>query len=411
MDRVAAIKKIATDFVLPVDTAVALLEKAASDGKAVAWVASAQQLAYAQLAFNKQAADDGGGEKKEKSEKSDKPKPKKPPGESAPSGGPPGAPGDDAGLGAEAAQAVMGAPPAPPPPTPLDLAAMEMDQAIQHEMQKLMERQQTIQMLQQRSNEIAGGAPPAASVQTQAMGAPPSSMNLATGGPSMGGMGAPPMGGDPSMMGGGGGAPQMGGMGGDPSMMSGGGAPPMGGDPSMMGGAPPMGGMPGGDPSMMGGAPPMGGMPGGDPSMMGGMGGDPSMMGGGMPPSAMMPPDGPNVGSLQSEINPHFMEQAAQLHSADAFDAAAVATLAQSPALHAVVGQYLPNLEKSVDNLARVLLTLWMQESDLKERVGEETFDGLEQSLQTSFKGMGELVLRLARGVQGAKDPEAHAAT
>src|SRR5690606_5031715 len=126
--------------------------------------------------------------------------------------------------------------------------------------------------------------------------------------------------------------------------------------------------------------PSMSGMPpqGMDPSM----GGMPGMMG----PGAMMPIDGPNAHTREDEVNPQFLEQAAQLHSADVFDAAAVATLAQSPALHGVVGQYLPNLEKAVDNLARVLLTLWMQEADLKERVGEETFDGLEQGLQTTFK-------------------------
>lgn len=410
MSFVPALKKLASEHVLAVDVAQALLVKAASTKHVVAWVASPVQLAEAQLRFDKIAADDD--DKKKKSDSPDKSKKKSPPsgGPSGPGGqgGPPSQDGmDDPNLGADAAQAAMGPPPAPPPPAPLDLAAMEMDQAIQHEMQKLMERQQTIQQLLQRSNEIGGGAPVAPMVQSQAMGAPPPSMNLATGGaPTM----APsPMGGQPGM-----------GMGAD--MGAGGPFPPAANDPSMMGGAPPgmdpMGGAGSGGPGMdpsMGGMPPT--APGMDPSMgqmdpstaMAGQGQDPSM--GGMPPSnAMMPPEGPNAGSLQSEINPQFLGQAAQLNSADAFDAAAIALLAQSPELHSVVGQYLPNLEKSVDNLARVMLTLWMQESDLKERVGEETFDGLEQALQATFKGMGDLVLRLARGVQGAKDPEPHAA-
>jgi len=74
-----------------------------------------------------------------------------------------------------------------------------------------------------------------------------------------------------------------------------------------------------------------------------------------------------------------------------------------------VVGQYLPNLEKAVDNLARVLLTLWMQEGDLKPQIGEQTFSGIEENLQTTFKGLGDLVLRLSRGVQSIKDPDNHA--
>lgn len=394
MPRIAALKKLAYEMCLSVDDAETLLEKAASDGHVAAWAVSTTQLARAQM---KLAADDGGDKKKSDS---DKPKKKSPPSDGGGGGGG-GDPGmEDPGLGEEAAMAAM-APPAPPPPQPLDLAAMEMDQAIQHEMQKLVEKQQTIQMLLQRSNEIAGGAPPAPSVQTQAMGAPPSSQNLATGGPGMppgvtSGMGGgmdPSMGGDPSMMGG---DPSMG-MPVPPNTMdpTGGAMPPGSGmDPSMMGGAmPPGGGM---DPSMMGGGgmPPGGGM---DPSMGGGM------------PGAMMPPDGPNAMSLQQEVNPQFLQQAAQLHSTDMFDAAAVATLAQSPELHSIVATNLPNLEKAVDNLARVLLTLWMQEYELKPQIGEATYTGLEENLQSTFKGMGDLVLRLSRGVQAIKEPDDHA--
>ena len=419
LDRVSAIKKLAYELCLSVDDADALLEKAASDHQTSAWIVSGPQLARAQM---KLAGDDDKSGDKKKSD-SDKPKKKSPPpgGDAGGDGG--GDPGmEDPGLGQEAAMAAM-APPAPPPPQPLDLAAMEMDQAIQHEMQKLVEKQQTIQMLLQRSSEIAGGAPPAPTVQTQAMGAPPSSQNLATGGPGMppgmtagmgGGMGGAPQGGmdpmaggmDPSM---GSPVPQntmdpmAGGM--DPSMgppidPSMGGAPPPGMDPSMGGGMQP-GMQPGMDPSMGGGMPP--GMGGGmDPSMGGGMGAP--------PPGAMMPPDGPNAQSLGNEINPQFLEQAAQLHSADMFDAAAVATLAQSPALHGVVAQYLPNLEKAVDNLGRVMLTLWMQAHELKPQIGETTFTGLEENIQSTFKGMGDLVLRLSRGVQAIKEPDDHAA-
>lgn len=400
IDRIPALRKLAHVYGLDVTVADTLLTKAAADRSVSAWVASAEQLARAQLAFDKLAADD---DKKpsDKKDSGDKPKKKAPPPGGDGGGADMGAnPSADPSLGQEAAMAAMGPPPAPPPPAPLDLAAMEMDQAIQHEMQKLVERQQTIQQLLARSHEIGGGAPVAPMVQSQAMGAPPPSMNLATGGaPTM----APsPMSPQPGM---------------DPSIPPGMGSPgpfpPAANDPSMMGGA---GAAPGGDPSMMGNAgsmPPGGGAPGMDPMMSGASAapsGDPSMMGGAQPPSmAMMPPEGPNAMSLPQEVNPQFLDQAAQLHSADMFDAAAVATLAQSPALHGVVGQYLPNLEKGVDNLARVLLTLWMQEADLKPQIGEETFSGLEDNLVSTFKGLGDLVLRLSRGVQAVKEPGDHA--
>lgn len=426
MPRIAALKKLAHEYVLSVEDADALLTKAAAAKHAVAWVASVPQLARMAVVLNKLAADDGDSDKK-KSDSGDKPKKKSPPSGGAPDAG--ADPGMDPSMGEQAAMAAMAPPPAPPPPAPLDLAAMEMDQAIQHEMQKLVEKQQTIQMLLARSHEIGGGAPVAPMVQSQAMGAPPPSMNLATGGAPT--MGPSPMGPQPGT---GPSIPQGPDVGGpfppaanNPAMMAGSGAgfgadPSTGdmsldGDPSMMAGGigmgPPTGG-PGMGPAG-GVGPGMGspGMPPGmDPSMMPGTGGgmDPSMMGG--PPAApraMMPPDGPNAMALPQEVNPAFLDQAAALHSADMFDAAAVATLAQSPALHGVVAQCLPNLEKTVDNLARVRLTLWMQESDLKPQIGEQTFSDLDGNLQSTFKGLGDLVLRLTRGVQAVKEPDASA--
>jgi hypothetical protein len=345
--RVEALRTIATDCGVKVSAAGALLDQATREGACRAWIVSVRQAAQAQLAMDKLAAGDddkGGDEGGSKKRKPADPNPAPPP---------------DEDMAAGAAQAAMGPPPPPPPPSPVELAAMEMDQAIQAEMQKLQDRQQMLSTLVQRSHEIAGGAPMSASTQTQMMGAPPASTNLATGQPAN--------------------LPGM-------------------GDPGGMGGAPGMPGM--GDPGGMGGAPGMPGM------------GDPGGMGGAEPPmtGAMMPVDGPNGHALDAEVNPQFLQQASALPP-DVFDVAAVAALVQSPELHAVVGQHLPNLEKAVDNLARVLLTLWMQESDLKVRVGESVFDGLEQNLTSTFKSLGDVVLRLARGVQGAKDPENHAAS
>ena len=152
--------------------------------------------------------------------------------------------------------------------------------------------------------------------------------------------------------------------------------------------------MMGQDPSMMG----------QDPSMMGQ---DPSMMGPEeqMPPMAMMGQDGPNERSLAEEINPQFLEQAGQLQSDDIFDAAAVSSLAQSPAIKELVAQYVPNLEKALDNLGRVILSLWMQEPALKTDVGDAAFADLEDSLRTTFKNLGDLVLKLSQSAHTIRGP------
>lgn len=377
LERVAALKKLAFEYRISVDDADAVLTKVADEYSTSVWVVSGEQLARAQMSSQKLAAPENGAAKKPAKAA---PEEEAPPQDSMP-------PDDGSGMGQDAAMAAMGQPPAPQQPAPLDMAAAEMDQHIQQEMQKLVERQQTIQMLMQRSQEIAGGAPPDPTVQTQMMGAPPSSMNMATGMPAQGaqpGMQQGMQGGMPQGMG------QMGGMqGGMPGM-----------DPSMMGGM-----SQGMDPSMMG---QQGMQPGMDPSMMGGMQGmDPSMMGQGQAPmQATMPPNGPNAMTLPQEVNPAFLNQAAQLHAADMFDAAAVAMLARSPALQNVVEQYVPNLEKSVDNLARVMLTLWMSEADLKPQVGEVTFNSLEDNIKATLKGLGDLVLQLSRGIQAVKQPD-----
>jgi len=372
MDHVPALRKLASDCVLPVEDAEALLVKAAAERRVEFWVASPEKLAQAQMLVEKRSADEAPAKKKK-----------------APAADPAMEEGADPSMDPSMDPAMagmdpsmMGQPPAPPPPTPTDMAAMEMQQHIDAEMQKLQEKSEMLMALTQRANEISGGAPPMPTVQSQAMGAPPPSQNLATGMP------APPQGGmpGPSMMG----QPQ-----GQPAQ------PGM--DPSMMGAAPgsalpmaPQGGQPGMDPSMMG----------QDPSMMGQ---DPSMMGQPQqPPMAMMGPDGPSTNGFGQEVNPQFLQQASQLPG-DMFDAAAVASLAQSPAVKEIVGQYLPNLEKAVDNLGRVLLSLEMQEPTLKQEVGEAAFTDLEETLRSTFRSMGDLVLKLSQSAHSIEGQYGHA--
>ena len=303
LGKIAALKKLAYDFELKVEDAEALLEKAAEARKVSFWLATPAQLAQAQMRLEKRAQD----------------------------------PGMDPAAMQQDPNAAAAPPAPPPPPTPTDLAAMEMDQQIQMEMQKLQEKQQMLAALTQRANEIAGGAPPSATAQAQAMGAPPPSMNMATGAPGPG-MGAPPPGMDQGM------SPDMG--------------------QGMDQPAP--------------------------------------------PPMAMMGQDGLSASAMEQQVNPQFLEQAAQLQSDDVFDAAALASLAQSPILKDLVSQYMPNLEKALDNLGRTLLTLYMQEPELKQELGESSFRDLEDNLRATTKSMGDLVLRLNQNAHVIKGQFEH---
>ena len=114
-------------------------------------------------------------------------------------------------------------------------------------------------------------------------------------------------------------------------------------------------------------------------------------------PAATMTVDDDSVDSVLSQVNPQFLEQATALQDAGAFDASALASMAQAPRLKDLAATYLPNLEKSLDNIGRVLLTLWMDESRIKEDLGDQTYVELEDNLRTVFRGLGQLILRITQ--------------
>lgn len=281
------------------------------------------------------------------------------------SGAPPvdpatGAPMDPAMAGGD--PSMGGAPPPPPtPPSPLDIAMGEAQTQIQQQMMDLQnqamalqDKAQTLQTVGQRAQEIA------------------------TGGAAAVNMGAPPM-----MPGGGGAPPPQ-----DGAPMPDGGGAPTPPDPAMAGG--------------MGGAPAPG-------EMMGGMSGAepmPAAAAAMPPPQASMTTETPSASEIQQQVNPQFLEQAGQLGDTGAFDAAAISSMAQSPSFRDMVTDYVPTLERALDNLGRTLLSMWMQESELKEQIGEEQYVGLEDNIRAVFDGLGELVLSMNRNatVLGASE-------
>jgi hypothetical protein len=160
------------------------------------------------------------------------------------------------------------------------------------------------------------------------------------------------------------------------------GAPPM---------PPPGMGAPQGAPQEMAGG--MGGAP--APAPMGGMTGQEPMQQ--MGPGAMMATETPSASEIQSQVNPQFLEQAGQLGDTGTFDAAAIGSMAQSPSFRDMVTDYVPTLERGLDNMARILLSMWMQESELKEQIGEEQYVDLEDNLRAVFEGLGKLILSMNR--------------
>jgi len=115
------------------------------------------------------------------------------------------------------------------------------------------------------------------------------------------------------------------------------------------------------------------------------------------PPTPMMPEGNVNPQAVADQINPNMLESAGDLGNAGVFDLATMSMMAASPVLHEIISTYVPNLEKAVDNLGRILLTLWMQEAEVKQMIGDLEYTTLEERLRTVFKGLGELVIKINR--------------
>ena len=121
--------------------------------------------------------------------------------------------------------------------------------------------------------------------------------------------------------------------------------------------------------------------------MGGGMPMDPAMMGGGMPmdPAMMGPP----------EINPQFMDAAATLNDQGVFDAAAAASVLQSPELIEIVSLYLPGLQKALDHLGRILLAISVKKQPLPQQLGEEEYSTLRKRIRRVFNTLGDIIIKL----------------
>jgi hypothetical protein len=127
------------------------------------------------------------------------------------------------------------------------------------------------------------------------------------------------------------------------------------------------------------------------------------------PPTPMMDVgENMNPEMVAQQINPQMVDQAEGLQDQGVFDTAAISMLASAPVLQDVVSTYVPNMEKCLDNIGRVLLTLWMTEGDTKEAIGDEAFVMLEDKLRTVFKSLGDVIITLSQNaVSNVPDEQA----
>lgn len=289
--------------------------------------------------------------------------------------------------------AMMG-PPMPPPPSGMDLAITEKTQLIQQQILALQQQAMMLQEVQMRAQGIdgSGGMIAAPQAALGVMGAPPATVGGAPAIAPMGSMpGMLPQMGQPQM----GMQPQMG----QPQM----GQPQMGmGMQPQMGMNQPQPGMPGTTP----GIPQMGGMA--DPNQMGGMM-DPNQMGMQAPPPQPVMSETPTADTIANMIDPKFLQDASLLGDPRVFDAAAVASLAKPRALREIFRNYAPTLDAALDKLGRTLILLYTQASELRDTMGDEAYQRIEQQARDTFRVLGDTLITLEE--HGAHIPDGNSPT
>ena len=97
-------------------------------------------------------------------------------------------------------------------------------------------------------------------------------------------------------------------------------------------------------------------------------------------------------GAMPAE-GPQTMEAAAGLGDQQLFDTAATAQLISANPFNEAVASELPTVEKAIDSVARILVSIQLRESQVIEQLGPEEYAILEQNLRKVLGGLGDIVL------------------
>jgi hypothetical protein len=113
---------------------------------------------------------------------------------------------------------------------------------------------------------------------------------------------------------------------------------------------------------------------------------DPAMMGG--PPV----PEGAEGMAVE---DPMMMESAMGLEDPELFDAAALASIASSNDFDSTVSNFTPGLRDTLDAVGRMLTEVRMKTPELRESLGEQTYQQIRDQLESLFKDLGESLTSL----------------
>jgi len=97
-------------------------------------------------------------------------------------------------------------------------------------------------------------------------------------------------------------------------------------------------------------------------------------------------------------------EQAAQNGQKTVFDHAGIAGLAKLYDINSVIDSYVPEMNKSLDRIGRMLFMFHWKNEDFAERFGIDSMPEMEDSLTSIYKSYGDLILKLRERSIDPKD-------
>ena len=123
------------------------------------------------------------------------------------------------------------------------------------------------------------------------------------------------------------------------------------------------------------------------------------------PPPEMMPPEVPPNAMGMPVEEPGMMESAMELQDPELFDAAALASLAKTNNFDTTVSNFTPQLRETLDALGRMLTEVRMKAPELRERLGDSTYQEIRDRLENLFSDLGESLTSMNSFT--ASEPEA----
>jgi hypothetical protein len=105
----------------------------------------------------------------------------------------------------------------------------------------------------------------------------------------------------------------------------------------------------------------------------------------------------------QQDPNTALMQVGQQTQDPSLYDVGVLNSLSNQQDVRDMLAVYSPTLEKSLDNIGRMLLTFWIKGSEAKGNLGEETYHSTEEQLRTVFKELGNLVMKLNKRAEAAQ--------